>query len=120
MAENSTCNLPVGEKWHFSYNFCPSIKISTESLNMGVGTGGQKSRGHPWIFMHGTNLVDRGLKGLFFGLFWYFPVFFPLASLWKRLNSAIFRYFFANFRYFFPLTASLEIFLPTLLSLKTL
>jgi len=29
----------------------------------------------------GTNIVDRGLKVLFFGLFCYFSVFFPLDPL---------------------------------------
>jgi len=36
---------------------------------MGVGSG-KKRAVHPlWIFKHGTNIVDRGLKVLFFGLF---------------------------------------------------
>jgi len=35
---------------------------------MGVGSGGQGGRGHPWIFIHGTGIVDRGLIMLFFGL----------------------------------------------------
>jgi len=34
----------------------------------------------PWIFKHDTNIVDRGLRVLFFGLFLLFSVFFPLAS----------------------------------------
>jgi len=33
---------------------------------MGVGSGGS---GPPWIFKHGTNIVDRGVKVLFFDLF---------------------------------------------------
>jgi len=37
------------------------------------GAGG---RGSPWIFKHGTNIVDRGLKVLFFGLVLLFSVFF--------------------------------------------
>jgi len=32
---------------------------------MGVGSGG---RVPPWIFIHGINIVDRGLIALFFGL----------------------------------------------------
>jgi len=36
---------------------------------MGVGSGGQGSRAPPWIFKHSINIVDRGLKVLFFGLF---------------------------------------------------
>jgi len=39
---------------------------------MGVGSGGQEGHGPPWIFIHGTNIVDRGLKVLFFGLFFRF------------------------------------------------
>jgi len=39
----------------------------------------------PWIFKHGINIVNRGLKVLFFGLFFRWPP-------WKRLNSAIFWY----------------------------
>jgi len=37
----------------------------------------------PWIFKHGTNIVDRGLNVLFFGLFYYFLVFFSVAPPWK-------------------------------------
>jgi len=63
----------------------------------------------PWIFIHGTDIVDIGLIVLFFGLFCYFRSFFrclltyptlPLP-LWKRLINAIFRSFFTIFRYFF-------------------
>jgi len=46
-----------------------------------------------------SNMVARGLKVLFFGLF-------PLAPPWKRLNSA-------NFRSFFVAPSPLENFLPT-------
>jgi len=48
----------------------------------------------PWIFIYGTNIVDRGLKVVFFGLFY-------VATLWKRLNSAIFCYFLLIFGLFF-------------------
>jgi len=60
---------------------------------MGVGSGGVPP---PRTFIHDTNIVDRGLKVLFFGIFLlFFRSFFSLAlPLWKRLNSAIFRYFF--------------------------
>jgi len=37
----------------------------------------RRGGGGAWIFIHGTNIADRGLKGLFFGLFCYFSVFFP-------------------------------------------
>jgi len=36
---------------------------------------GARGRGTPWIFKHGTNIVDRGLKVLFlpfFAIFWSF------------------------------------------------
>jgi len=36
---------------------------------MGVSSGEQvEPCPPPWIFKHGTNIVDRGLKVLFFGL----------------------------------------------------
>jgi len=36
---------------------------------MGVGSEEQGGRAPPWIFKHGTNIVDKDLKVLFFGLF---------------------------------------------------
>jgi len=46
------------------------------------------------IFIHGTDIVDiKGLIVLFFDLLLFFGLFL-LPPLWKRLNSAIFRYFF--------------------------
>jgi len=49
-----------------------------------------------WIFIHGTDIVNRGLIVLFFVFFSIFRSFFRLPPLppWKRLNSAIFRFFF--------------------------
>jgi len=43
---------------------------------MGVGSRGPWS---PWIFIHGANIVDGGLKVLFFGLFFVAPpgIFLP-------------------------------------------
>jgi len=35
----------------------------------------------PWIFIHGTNMVDIGLKVLFFGVCFLFFGLFPLAAL---------------------------------------
>jgi len=32
----------------------------------------------PWIFIHGTDVINKGLIVLFFGLFCYFSIFFPL------------------------------------------
>jgi len=40
-----------------------------------------------WIFIHGTDIVDRGFIVLFFRSFFRCPL--P----WKRLNSAIFDLF---------------------------
>jgi len=55
---------------------------------MGVGSGGQGGAVPlPWIFKHGTNIVDRGLKVLFFGLFLLF--FFPLAPRTKFSADAL-------------------------------
>jgi len=36
---------------------------------MAVGSGARGAVASPWIFKHGKNVVDRGLKVLFFGLF---------------------------------------------------
>jgi len=67
---------------------------------MGVGSGEQGAL-PPWIFKHGTNIVDRGLKVVFFDLFLLFFGLFSVGPLWKRLNSVIFLAFFANFLSFF-------------------
>jgi len=49
---------------------------------MGVGSGEQGERAYPpWIFIYGRNIVDRGLKLIFFSLFCYYLVFFPLPPL---------------------------------------
>jgi len=60
---------------------------------MGVSSGGPWP---PWIFKHGTNIVDRGLKVLFFGFFFVifqpfaiFSVFFPLAPPGKFSADAL-------------------------------
>jgi len=45
---------------------------------MGVGSGGQGGVA-PWIFKHGTNIVDRGLKVLFC----YFLAFFAIFGLFS-------------------------------------
>jgi len=52
------------------------VRLSLSKLKaMGVGRGAVPP---PWIFKHGTNIVDRGLEVLFFGLFFLFLGFFPL------------------------------------------
>jgi len=59
---------------------------------MGVGSGEQGGHGTHRIFIHGTNIINKGLIVLFFGFFFaIFRSFFPLPPTWKRLNSAIFR-----------------------------
>jgi len=72
------------------------------------------SAADPWIFIHGTNIVDRGLKALFFGVFLLlFGLFFRCPPPpWKGLNSAIFGLFLLFFGLFL-LPSPLEIFLPT-------
>jgi len=48
---------------------------------MGVGSGGQGGPWPPWIFIHGTNIVERGLKvRAIFGVFCYFFGLFSAAS----------------------------------------
>jgi len=66
---------------------------------MGVGSGEQWEPWPPWIFKHGTNIVNRRLKVLFFGLFLLFFGLFSAAPL-KRLNSTFFRYFLLIFSLF--------------------
>jgi len=47
--------------------------------NASKGLGRRQQGAVPsWIFKHGTNIVDRGLKVLFSGLFCYFSVFFSI------------------------------------------
>jgi len=57
---------------------------------MNVDNGGQRGR-PPYIFIHDTDIADRDLIVLFFGLFSYFSVL------------AIFSVFFPIFRSFFRL-----------------
>jgi len=64
----------------------------------------------PRIFIHGTDIVDSGLKVLFLGLF---LLFFGLGIFWKRLCSAIFSIFLLFYRSFFCCPSPLEIFLTT-------
>jgi len=62
---------------------------------MGVGRGAVA----PWIFIHGTDIVDRGIIVIFFGLFLlFFGIFSVPPPSWKRASP-------------------MEIFLPTPLGL---
>jgi len=58
---------------------------------MGVGSGGKEGAVPslpPWIFIHGTDIVDTSLTVVFFGLFLlFFDLFFPLSP-WKLKCSA--------------------------------
>jgi len=54
---------------------------------MGVGSWGQ---GATWILIHGTGVVDRSLKVLFFGLFLLFLIFFSVALHPKRGSIVLF------------------------------
>jgi len=47
-------------------------------MDMDVGNGWQGGV-PPWIFIHGTNIVDRGLILLFFDVFAVFRLFFSIA-----------------------------------------
>jgi len=49
--------------------------------SMCVVRGGQGGRDPSWIFIHGTNIVDRGLKVLFFGPFLLIFGIFSVAPL---------------------------------------
>jgi len=52
--------------------------------------GGGQGGVAPLGFIHGTKIVDRGLKVLFFGLFLLFFELFSVGRSWKRLNCQIF------------------------------
>jgi len=75
---------------------------------MGFDSGGQGGRGRdpPWIFIHGTDIVEKSLIMLLF-FFFFFPS-------WKGLMVLLcyFSVFFAIFWSFF-VPHPLEIFLPT-------
>jgi len=49
---------------------------------MGVVSGG-RGPWLPWTFMHGTDVVDRGLIVLFFGHFCYFSDFAIFRSIFR-------------------------------------
>jgi len=59
---------------------------------MGVGSGG-RGRTPSWIFIHGTDIVDRGLIVLFFDLFLPFFDLFSVGPPWKRLKEIFFGLF---------------------------
>jgi len=67
----------------------------------------------PLDFKHDTNVVDRGLKVLFFGLFLELFGLFSRCPPLKELISAIFWYFLLFFGLFPLPPPPLEKFLPT-------
>jgi len=85
--------------------YCQILSVTTEELaftclnsvncllrfythSHGLRQWGLRGLCPPWIFKHGTNIVDRGLKVLFFGLFCYFSVFFfSLPPPWKFFSA---------------------------------
>jgi len=83
-------------------------------LNMGVGSGGPWPP--PWVFIHDTYIVDRGLKVLFFGVFLLFFGLFSVAPFPPGRGVIV-----LIFRSYFPLPLSSpppKVFLPTLLILN--
>jgi len=68
----------------------------------------------PWIFIHGTDIVNKGLIMLFFSLFCYFSVFFSVGPPLGRGFIVLFFGLFWYFSIFFSVgPLSLENFLPT-------
>jgi len=78
-----------------------------------LASGGRGAVEPPWIFIPDTNIVDRGLKVLFFGDFLLFFDHFFRWPPWKRLNSAIFRSF-CNFSVFFSVGLPWKLFVDAL------
>jgi len=66
----------------------------------------------PWIFMYGTDIVDRGLIVLFFDLLLFFSLF-TVGPSPGRGSILLFFDLFAIFRAFIRCPLPLEIFLPT-------
>jgi len=68
----------------------PFIPQSLSRLKTSIFTNANLNSMHGrWHRGAGTNIVDRGLKVLFFGLFCYFSVFFPLVSLENFLPTPL-------------------------------
>jgi len=101
----ATSGSLMGALWD-RLNLSRSTSVLGSLGNTGVGSGPVP----PWIFKHGRNIVDRGLKVLFSACFDIFRSFFR-SPPWKRLNRAI-QYFLLIFSIFFSLPP-LENFLPT-------
>jgi len=85
-----------------------SCNTQKSSMEKKASTHGRRQRGSgpPWIFKHGTNIVDRGLKVLLFSLFCYFSAFFTIFSVFfsvapPKTQIVLFFVIFCNFRSFF-------------------
>jgi len=93
------------------------MSLSGYASSMGVGSGGRGPY-HSWIFIHGTDIVDRVFFGIFFAIFCSFfrcPLTGSFPPHRKRFNSAIFGifYYFSFFLLLPPPPLPPEIFLPT-------
>jgi len=70
-------------------------------IPMGSAAGGRRGRDpldfHTW-YRYSTKRLNSAIFRVFFAIF---RPFFPLTTFWERLNSAIFLFFFAIFRSFF-------------------
>jgi len=52
-----------------------SVELKQDAIfTMSISSGGQGAW-PPWILKHGTNIVDRGLKGLFSAFLLFFGLF---------------------------------------------
>jgi len=71
----TTTGRPLGHKC------CERLSLDTTSH--GHRQRGAEGRPPFWIFMHGTNIVDRGLKVLFSVFFAIFRYFFRYPPPWK-------------------------------------
>jgi len=87
----------------------PCISSSYTTNTAWVSAAG--GRGPPRIFVHGTNIVDKGLKVLFFGFF------FAIFDLFFRCPPPPGRGLTVLFFGLFSFGSLLEIFLPTPLTM---
>jgi len=52
-----------------------------------MGVVSEKQQGGPWCFIPGTNLVDKGLKALFFGVFLLFFCLFSVTPSHGKFSA---------------------------------
>jgi len=82
------------------------------------GSRQQGVRGPPLIFMHGTDIIDRSLKVLFFDLCYFWSFFRFTPSTVRGLIVLLFG-LFCYFSDVFTLGPLVEIFLPKTLAVNT-